>query len=109
MARFGQAAAKASGSEAGAGASRTANVSSDAGGRHTDARRGARHMLAIIISACLVHEPNVCKDYKVPLMFDVSSEMCMLHAPPHFAKWAEDHPGWQIKRWRCSAASDQDL
>ena len=50
-------------------------------------------MLAIIISACLVNDPNVCKDHKVPLMFD---------------KWAEDHPDWQIKKWRCGAASDQD-
>jgi len=66
-------------------------------------------MLAIIISACLINDPSVCKDYKVPLLADVSQNLCMLHAPPHFAKWAEDHPGWQIKSWRCGAASDQDI
>jgi hypothetical protein len=66
-------------------------------------------MLAIIISACLINDPSVCKDYKVPLLADVSQNLCMLHAPPHFAKWAQDHPGWQIKSWRCGAASDQDI
>ncbi|MFN3869536.1 MAG: hypothetical protein ACK4MF_10775 [Hyphomicrobiaceae bacterium] len=65
-------------------------------------------MLAIVISACLIADPNVCKDHKVPLLFDVSTSMCMLYAPPHFAKWAEDNPEWAIKRWRCAAASEQD-
>lgn len=66
-------------------------------------------MLAIILSACLANDPNVCKDYKIPLDADVDTTNCALFAPPHFAKWAEAHPGWQIKRWKCAAASYDDI
>lgn len=66
-------------------------------------------MIAIIISACMIADPDVCKDYKIPLMIDVDSRMCLVHAPPHFGKWAAENPGWRIVRWRCGAASDQDI
>jgi hypothetical protein len=32
-----------------------------------------------------------------------------MNAPPHFAKWAEEHPGWKIKRWRCTDSSENDI
>jgi hypothetical protein len=66
-------------------------------------------MIAIVISACLVGDPNVCKDYRIPLALNVDSRHCMMDAPPHFARWAESHPGWRIVRWRCAAAGAQDL
>ena len=66
-------------------------------------------MIAIIISACLISDPSVCKDYKIPLMMDVDSRLCLMHAPPHFGKWSNEHPGWRITKWRCGAASDQDI
>ncbi len=66
-------------------------------------------MIAIIISACLISDPDVCKDYKIPLLSGIDPNMCALHAPPHFGKWAEEHPGWRIVKWRCGAASDEDI
>lgn len=66
-------------------------------------------MLAIIISACLVADPTVCKDYKIPLMSDIDPKSCLMHAPPHFGKWATEHPGWRITRWRCGSASAQNI
>jgi hypothetical protein len=66
-------------------------------------------MLAIIISACMANDPNVCKDYKIPLDVVTDAMRCAMDAPPHFAQWAEEHPGWQIKRWRCTATSEEKI
>lgn len=66
-------------------------------------------MLAIILSACMANDPGVCKDYKIPLNVDIDPTRCAMDAPPHFAQWTEDHPGWQIKRWRCTSASESDI
>lgn len=66
-------------------------------------------MLAIILSACLLNDPATCRDFKVPLNADIDITRCAMFAPPHFSQWANEHPGWQIKRWRCTAASEQDL
>ena len=46
-------------------------------------------MIAIVISACLVGDPGVCKDYRIPLAYDVDPSHCMMDAQPHFAAWAE--------------------
>ena len=66
-------------------------------------------MIAIVISACLVGDPNVCKDYRIPLALNVDPRHCMSDAQPHFAAWAGQHPGWRIVRWRCATADAQDL
>jgi hypothetical protein len=66
-------------------------------------------MLAIILSACMANDPGVCKDYKIALDADIDPTKCAMYAPPHFAKWSAEHPGWQIKKWRCTAASDNDI
>lgn len=66
-------------------------------------------MIAIVISACLVANPGVCRDYRIPLAANVDAQHCLVDAPPHFATWADQHPGWQIKRWRCASGDVQDL
>jgi hypothetical protein len=66
-------------------------------------------MIAIVISACLTGDPGVCKDYRIPLAAHVDSGRCMVQAQPHFARWVEQHPGWTIKRWRCTSSDVQDL
>ena len=66
-------------------------------------------MIAIVISACLVANPNVCKDYRVPLADGVNSQRCLLEAQPHLPRWAEAHPRWQIKSWRCARGDFHDI
>jgi hypothetical protein len=66
-------------------------------------------MIAIVISACLTGDPGVCKDYRIPLAAHVDAGACMVRAQPHFAQWAAQHPGWTIKRWRCTSGDVQDL
>jgi hypothetical protein len=66
-------------------------------------------MLAIVLSACLTNDPNVCRDYKIPIDADIDAMTCMAEAPPHFAKWTEEHPGWQVTRWRCAPSTENDI
>lgn len=59
-------------------------------------------MITIVISACLIGDPSVCRDYRLPLMGTFDSRQCAESALPHFAKWAADHPQWEIMRWHCA-------
>ena len=66
-------------------------------------------MLAIIISACLAQDPAACKDYRIPLSEGVDPNSCMMHALPHLAKWAGEHPGLVISKFHCRPAGDKDI
>ncbi len=65
-------------------------------------------MITIIISACLISDPGTCKDYRIPLEADIDETKCAYFAPPHFGKWADEHPGWTIKKWRCTPGFVKD-
>lgn len=58
-------------------------------------------MLAIIFQACLAANPGTCENHQIPIMSGGNTYRCAMLAPAQFAGWAEKHPGWQIKRWRC--------
>lgn len=66
-------------------------------------------MVAIILSACLIADPNTCKDYKLPLEGDMTTTQCAMFAPPFFAQWADEHPAWKIRRWKCVPAGQSDI
>lgn len=66
-------------------------------------------MIAIIISACLAGDPGTCKTYKIPLSEGVDPSSCMMHAPPHIAKWAGEHPGLVITKFQCRPANENDI
>ncbi len=66
-------------------------------------------MITIVISACLIADPSVCKDHRVPLLRNIDPAQCAQDALPHFAGWAASHPAWTIKRWRCTTASVEEL
>lgn len=65
-------------------------------------------MIAIIISACLASNPGSCKDYRIPLDEGIDANSCLLAAPPHLARWAEQHPGLVISRFSCRPAKEND-
>lgn len=66
-------------------------------------------MIAIVLWTCLVSNPTECRDHKIPLLSGISATQCMMRAPPHVAKWSEDHPQWHIVRWQCQAANQDDI
>lgn len=65
-------------------------------------------MLSIILSACLIADPQQCRDFRIPLDIDMDTLRCAMAAPPYFAKWVEEHPQWRIRRWKCQPASMND-
>ena len=65
-------------------------------------------MLTIILSACLVIDPHQCRDFKIPLDVNMDAMQCAMAAPPYFAQWAEEHPKWQIRRWKCQPSGLND-
>ncbi len=66
-------------------------------------------MLAIILSACLAGDPQVCKDYKISVDADLDVSTCVMNAPPYFAQWADEHPGWKIQRWHCTNKNEDNI
>ena len=71
--------------------------------------QGTNQMFAILLTACMINDPNVCRDYKIQLDQDIDPTKCANYAPPYFVPWTEEHPGWQIKKWRCAAASTEGI
>ncbi len=65
-------------------------------------------MLTIVISACLIAEPASCKDYKLPVDGDMDTTQCAMMAPPFLANWADAHPQWQVKKWKCQPTTMND-
>jgi hypothetical protein len=62
-------------------------------------------MIELLVSVCLISEPERCKD--VSLVFDgdsVTPMQCMMGAQPEIARWIEANPKWQLKRWACQPA-----
>jgi hypothetical protein len=66
-------------------------------------------MLTIVLSACLISNPGQCRDFKIPLDVDMDTKECAMAAPPYFAKWVEEHPAWQVRRWKCQPTSQHDI
>ncbi len=64
-------------------------------------------MLAVLISACLISDPDTCRDHRIPIMSpNVNQLRCTMHAPIYFGNWSADNPGWKIKSWRCVALQE---
>lgn len=45
---------------------------------------------------------GACKD--VSLVFGAESVtplQCLMQSQTLLAKWSDEHPGWQVKRWSC--------
>lgn len=62
-------------------------------------------MIELVMSVCLIAEPQRCKD--VTLNFEADNEtpmQCNLFGQPEMAKWINAHPKWRILKWRCQPA-----
>jgi hypothetical protein len=66
-------------------------------------------VIAILLTVCLIGDPGTCRDYKITLSPGVTLTQCLMTAPPHIAKWSEEHPGWHVERWQCGNASREDI
>lgn len=62
-------------------------------------------MLVLALSVCLTQSPLECKDVHLTYMADHATPIqCMMMGQPEIAKWTQQHPKWQVKKWRCVPA-----
>ena len=66
-------------------------------------------MIALVISACFINDPSVCKTFQTPLAEEHDLRKCATNMIPFLPQWAEDHPGWQIAKWSCASSLVADL
>ena len=66
-------------------------------------------MLSMILMACLMNDPSVCKEYKVPLSEAMDANQCAMYAPPFVAQWAGEHPGLLVTRWSCRPTAEDNI
>ena len=62
-------------------------------------------MIELALVVCLAADPTKCKD--VGLVYDnedLTPMQCLMRAQPEVAKWSEQHPKWNVKRWSCRPA-----
>lgn len=61
-------------------------------------------MLSLIVTACLLSDPAVCQDRKVPEFETHEALQCLLQAEKKMQAWREENPTWRIVRWQCKLA-----
>mgnify|MGYP001252801103 FL=1 len=66
-------------------------------------------MIALVVSACFLADPGLCRTFRMPLPDQQSAIDCAKSAVPFLPQWAEEHPGWQINRWSCADSNIADL
>ncbi len=57
-------------------------------------------MIELAFVACIATEPDTCRN-KSLLYMDVPVMACLMQGQAQLASWTEQHPGWEIKSWRC--------
>ena len=62
-------------------------------------------MIELVIAACLA--TGECKESRLTYdAHDVSLLTCMIAGQADVARWQQQHPAWQIKRWHCGIARE---
>jgi hypothetical protein len=60
-------------------------------------------MIELVIAACLA--TGECRESRLTYdPYDVTLMTCMVSGQAQVARWAEEHPGWRVTRWRCGVA-----
>jgi hypothetical protein len=59
-------------------------------------------LIELILTVCSLAQPASCEERHLSFVDGGSLMQCMTQAPPTIAQWANNHPGRQIVKWRCS-------
>lgn len=60
-------------------------------------------MIFLIIQACMLSNLNVCRTDKVTISNPYECSQITL------AQWAQEHPGYIIKKYMCSPVDKEDI
>ena len=62
-------------------------------------------MIELVILACLAAAPSDCRETRLSYSSaEVSLLTCMQSGHFEVARWQTEHPGLQVKRWKCNTA-----
>ena len=63
----------------------------------------SKHMVELVIAACLA--TGECRETRLTYIAEELSPMtCVVAGQAEIARWQQQHPAWQIKRWHCGRA-----
>ena len=65
-------------------------------------------MITLIFSVCLVSNPTICHDERIPIIENISVARCTMRAAPQMAQWIGDNPEWRVIKWRCAPPGEKD-
>jgi acyl-ACP thioesterase len=60
-------------------------------------------MIELVLIVCLNAQPDKCETIYMRQDVPVSMMQCLFNGAKQAAAWAENHPGWIVKRWNCGA------
>lgn len=58
-------------------------------------------LIVLVLTVCLVADPQVCRTELLHFESRGSLTQCMFLAPPEIAKWTKEHPALTVVRWKC--------
>jgi hypothetical protein len=62
-------------------------------------------MIELVIAACLT--TGECRESRLTYdAHDVSLMTCLVAGQAEIARWQQQHPAWQVKRWHCGVARE---
>ena len=64
-------------------------------------------MIDLILSVCMLSDPNACKEQHLYYESRGSLAQCMMLSMPYVAEWAGEHPDWKVASWKCQWPEDR--
>lgn len=58
-------------------------------------------VIELIVAVCLTGAPAECSEKRFQFFDDASLFGCMVKAVPYLANWADEHPEYEVKSWKC--------
>ena len=58
-------------------------------------------MVELMLIVCLANQPDKCETIYNVTPGPVDMMQCLFQGPKEALKWAADHQGYVVKRWRC--------
>jgi hypothetical protein len=67
----------------------------------------------LVLTACMIQQPSVCKDINVPVTLENPTELqmpftCARVGQIEAQKYIGTHPDWHITRWKCPKPVKQE-
>ncbi|WP_099866117.1 hypothetical protein [Pararhizobium haloflavum] len=63
----------------------------------------------LVMTVCLIAQPGDCRLERIGFDQGDTAHSCMFLAPMEIARWADTHPGLQVKRWKCAPHGERDI